>query len=173
MLPLDKCLKIVICEKRFQSVRENLILGTFSFIGWNHSYVIWNTRHRTESGPWFNIKISSYQYRKSHCGDKTILRPSYLHNGISHTGNTTSPYWIGALDLGDNFQVHFLDGRISYFNSNTIEVCSKKRRNAIDLISDSPLTHICRHSHWLLNRWLNARLQYPQCDGNGDSVVLH
>ena len=25
---------------------------------------------------WFNIKILSYQYRKSHCGDKTILRPT-------------------------------------------------------------------------------------------------
>ena len=35
------------------------------------------------SGPWFNMKISSYQYRKSHCGDKTIWRLSYLHNGIS------------------------------------------------------------------------------------------
>ena len=35
-------------------------------------------------GPWFNIKMTSYQYRKSHCGDKTILRPSYLHNGISY-----------------------------------------------------------------------------------------
>ena len=49
------------------------------------------------SGPWFNIKMSSYQYRKSHCGDKTILRPSYLHNGISYTGKMTSLYWIGAL----------------------------------------------------------------------------
>ena len=48
------------------------------------------------TGPWFNIKISSYQYRKPHCGDKTILRPSYLHNGISYTGKTTSLYWIGA-----------------------------------------------------------------------------
>ena len=30
-------------------------------------------------GPQFNKKMSSYQcnqYRKSHCGDKTILRPS-------------------------------------------------------------------------------------------------
>ena len=34
--------------------------------------------------------MSSYQYRKSHCGDKTIFRPSYLHNGISYTGKTTS-----------------------------------------------------------------------------------
>ena len=25
---------------------------------------------------------------KPHCGDKTILRPSYLHNGISYTGKT-------------------------------------------------------------------------------------
>ena len=57
-------------------------------------------------GPWFNIKISSYQYSKSHCGDKTILRPSYLHNGISYTGNTTSLYWIGALEQnGTNVQL--------------------------------------------------------------------
>ena len=27
------------------------------------------------SWPWFNIKMSSYQYRISRCGDKTILRP--------------------------------------------------------------------------------------------------
>ena len=46
------------------------------------------------SGSWFNIKMSSYQYRKSHCGDKTILRPSYLFNGISYTGKRTSFYSI-------------------------------------------------------------------------------
>ena len=39
-----------------------------------------------KSGSWFNIKMSSYQYRKSHCGDKTAVRSSYLHNGISYTG---------------------------------------------------------------------------------------
>ena len=43
-------------------------------------------------GPWFSIKMPSYQYRKSHCGDKTILRPSYLHNGISYTGKMASLY---------------------------------------------------------------------------------
>ena len=48
-------------------------------------------------GPWFDMKMSSYQYRKSHYGDKTILRPSYLHNGISYTGKMTSLYWIGTL----------------------------------------------------------------------------
>ena len=51
------------------------------------------------SGPWFNIKMLSYQYRKSHCGDKTVVRSSYLHNGISYTGKTTSLYWIGAQAL--------------------------------------------------------------------------
>ena len=50
-------------------------------------------------GPWFNIKMSSYQYRKSHCGDKTVVRSSYLHNGISYTGKMSSLYWIGAQGL--------------------------------------------------------------------------
>ena len=49
------------------------------------------------TGPWFNIKMSSYQYRKSHCGDKTVVRWSYLHNGNSYTGKMSSLYWIGAL----------------------------------------------------------------------------
>ena len=48
-------------------------------------------------GPWFNIKMSSYQYRNSHCGVKTILRPSYLHNEISYTGMMSSLHWIRAL----------------------------------------------------------------------------
>ena len=46
---------------------------------------------------WFNIKMSSYWYRKSHCGDKTVVRSSYLHNGISYAGKITSFYWIRAL----------------------------------------------------------------------------
>ena len=50
-------------------------------------------------GPRFNIKMSSYQYRKSHCEDKTVVRSSYLHNGISYTGKMTSLYWIRALPL--------------------------------------------------------------------------
>ena len=46
-----------------------------------------------------NIKMSPYQYRKSHCGNKTILRPSYLHSGISYTDTMTSLYWIRTLIL--------------------------------------------------------------------------
>ena len=44
----------------------------------------------------FNIKMISYQYRKSHCGDKTVVSSSYLHNGISYTGKMASLYWIRA-----------------------------------------------------------------------------
>ena len=41
--------------------------------------------------------MSSYQYRKSHCGDKTVVRSSYLHNGIFNTGKMTSLYWISPM----------------------------------------------------------------------------
>ena len=50
----------------------------------------------TTSRPIFHIKMSSYQCRKSHCGDKTIIQPSYLHNWISYTGKPASLYWIGT-----------------------------------------------------------------------------
>ena len=54
---------------------------------------------RDTSGPWFNIKMSPYQYRKSHCGDKTVVRSSYLHNGICYTGKMSSLYWISPLGI--------------------------------------------------------------------------
>ena len=52
---------------------------------------------KATTGPRFNIKMSSYQYRKFYCGDKMVVRSSYLHNGISYTGKMSSLYWIGAL----------------------------------------------------------------------------
>ena len=60
---------------------------------------------------WFHGTWTLNQYKdvmlpvwKTHCGDKGILRLSYLHNGISYTGKTTSLYWIWALDsiTGEN-----------------------------------------------------------------------
>ena len=54
---------------------------------------------------WFNMNMPSYQYRKSHCADKTILVSSYLHNGIYYTGKMTSLYWIRPqVDLSINIQ---------------------------------------------------------------------
>ena len=53
--------------------------------------------HLNSPEPWFNIKMSSYQYSESHCGDKTVVRSSYLHNGISYTGEMASLYWTNSL----------------------------------------------------------------------------
>ena len=60
-------------------------------------YIYTYTAPNRRPGGWFNMKMSSYPNRKSHCGDKTISQPSYLHNGFSNTGKTTSLYWIRAL----------------------------------------------------------------------------
>ena len=74
-----------------------LKITTVSSLWWNSH--TWKYGLYIQTGPrglvWYS-KISSYQYRKSHCGDKTILRPSYRHNGISYTGKI-SLYWIRAL----------------------------------------------------------------------------
>ena len=53
-------------------------------------------KSNSHSGPWFNIKMSSYQYRKSHCVDRKTVRSSYLYNVISYAGKISSLYWIGA-----------------------------------------------------------------------------
>ena len=72
----------------------------------------------------FNKKMSSYLYRKSHCGNKTVVRSSYYHNGDSHTIDSgsvgqsavlarsiarsialieiTSLYWIGPSCIKQN-----------------------------------------------------------------------
>ena len=74
--------------------------------GWNKSIDIKtseSTMGESCTGPQFNIEMSSYQYRKSHCGDKTVVRSSNLHNGISYTGKMTSLYWIRAQDSWDYF----------------------------------------------------------------------
>ena len=65
------------------------------------------------SGPRFNIKMSSYQYRKTHCGDKTVVKSSYIHNGISYAGKM-SLYWIRALvSAPENIHIFFLVAGIS------------------------------------------------------------
>ena len=43
---------------------------------------------------WFNIKMTFYQYRKSHCRDDTVTRSFDLHNKISYAGKMSSLYWI-------------------------------------------------------------------------------
>ena len=62
----------------------------------SHHYFMFSNINAA-SGPWFSIKMS-YQHGKCHCGDKTVVRPSYLHKGIS-CSKMTSLYWIKSLEF--------------------------------------------------------------------------
>ena len=106
------------------------------------------------SGPWFNTKMSSYQYRNSHCGDKTILRPSYLPNGISFTGwITTSLYWIRALAITYRQQT------VSHCHSGTRGTCFMIWGNCIVLFlmihikSLLTVSNLIRIPIWHLHVW--------------------
>ena len=101
-------LKVVFLTTFVEAIVGNFVKITFPFQCWVIvGECALSAKHLTSGrvchrglvrcpGPWFNIKMLSYQYRKSHCGDKTVVRSSYLHNGISYTGKMTSLYWIGA-----------------------------------------------------------------------------
>ena len=102
----------------------NLMASTWQNLlqiwGWTLGYSQWSDILGTTSstGPRFNIKMSSYQYRKSHCGDETVIRSSYLHNEIFYTGKISSQYWIRALVIYVN--LHWWDSckNILYFLHN-------------------------------------------------------
>ena len=79
-----------ICQQKAQpSSLAHTIYSQYRLLLW---------RSLQDPGGWINIKMPSYQFRKCHCGDKTILWTSYLHNGICYTGKMTSLYWIRALE---------------------------------------------------------------------------
>ena len=59
--------------------------------------------------------MSSYQYRKYHCGDKTVARSSYLHNGISYTGKMAALYWDGPQGLIYNHSLSYTRALLSNF----------------------------------------------------------
>ena len=68
-------------------------------------------------GSWFNITMASYHYMKSHCGDNTAIRLSYLQTGISYTGKTTSLHWIPHT-IVLNILHPAVDVRIKYSSEN-------------------------------------------------------
>ena len=98
-----------------------------------HFYLAKKTGERSSSsylGLWFKTKMSSCQYKKSHCGDKTIVRSSYFHNGSSYTCNTVSaktptvglPVFSGVLYVS---KLHFYlakknGGKILFFISRAL-----------------------------------------------------
>ena len=106
-LPTQATYGILVCEVPFQIFHlnieyrwvENTCLWCIHELQWPDLKIGCHDNspsNEWRSGPQFNTKISSNRYRKSHCGDKTVVRSSYLHNGISYTGKMTSLYWIRA-----------------------------------------------------------------------------
>ena len=54
------------------------------------------TREETQrsAGGCFMTKVVPYQHRKSYCGDMmVVVKPCYLHNGISYTGKMSSLHY--------------------------------------------------------------------------------
>ena len=96
--------------------------------------------------PWFNIKMSSYRYRKSHCGDKTVVRSSYLHNGISYTGKMTSFYWIRAQVLTSALCHVFSVSNGQCWLQSYIHVYSDLSVTWMALCN----MHIALYSHWYI-----------------------
>ena len=69
----------LLCENRFQLRCCNALhIITYEALSrlhkpWSYVFEKQNICQQSwNSGPWFNIKMTSYQYRESHCGDKTI-----------------------------------------------------------------------------------------------------
>ena len=86
----------------------------------NTAWRAWGWTAVKSAGAWFNIKIPSYQYKKYQCGDKTILRPSYLHNGISYTDKMASYRISGQMPKYFGFTVSKQSIRLGWFNTKTV-----------------------------------------------------
>ena len=118
-------------------------------------------------GPWFNIKMLSCQYRKSHCGDKMVTRSFYLHNGISYAGKISSLYWIGP--LGVISFVTPLNDSVKYFYSHFYQnthfdikkhIRKYSRKYYFYLVKWNINTHflsIVQHKHFLWEAYLKQK----------------
>ena len=82
---------------------------------------------RVRSGLRFNMNMTSYQYRNSHCGDKTILRPSYLHNGFPILVRWHLYIAFMPLLLAGS---HSYDNASCYFSLGKTTICNGMRRNS-------------------------------------------
>ena len=103
-------------------------------------------------GHWFNIKMLSYQYRKSHCGDKTAVRSSHLHNGISYTGQMSSLYSIGALVSPRHQQPWYSQGTMGMFSSSLTTSDILAVRNVIKGNCIAMFSRTTQHIIWVRSR---------------------
>ena len=88
------------CLPNVKQISNTVGIAVYSFTNGRGWYAPTSDRlpRHARPGLWFNTKIPSYQYRKSHCGEKMVVFLSYLYNGISYAGKTASLYWIRVQD---------------------------------------------------------------------------
>ena len=103
---LEGLVPALVRDMKTLSSRIRMSCTSWDPLRWDISTNSWGRKKHT--GPWFNIKMSSYQYRESHCEDKTVMRSSYLHNGNSSTGKMASLYWINPLITSGSLIDQFL-----------------------------------------------------------------
>ena len=99
--------------------------------------------------------MSSYQYRKSHCGDKTVVRSSYLLNVIPPTGKMTSLYWISPLSSWWALRTR----RVLIFVQSVLRVVNKIQ-NLLELLwnQECSVTDISRNRTkkiWIFDNGIN------------------
>ena len=106
-----------------------------------------------------------------HCGDKTILRLSFLHNGISHIGKTASSYWSKALGLTQcvclayHYSVVIIDAMASQITSlaivySTVYSGADRRKHQ----SSASLAFVRGIHRWPVNsphKWPVTRKMFP------------
>ena len=117
-------------------------------------WICYDIKECISTGGWFNINMSSSQYRKSHCRDKTILRPSYLHNGISYTGKLASLCWIRSLIV---VFVSFAGKRVEWNvkGLHTPGIIIDATERPLCAASLTASWKIMKQRHWLLHKHCN------------------
>ena len=83
-----------------QNSLHPLVIKTIKNSNTRHSHIMSQLARIWPDSTWALIQYKnmlSYQYRKSHCEDKMVIRSSYLHNGKFYTGKTASLQWISPL----------------------------------------------------------------------------
>ena len=110
--------------------------------------------------------MASYQYRKSHCGDKTVVRSSYLHNGISYTGKMPSEFILNQPP--DSNKVKSSGNTMKWSNC-----WNKKKKNIYQHYQNMAQGARNPNGSYGLQVWCNGRLIIRQWKNNHRQRTRH
>ena len=111
------------------------------------------------SGYWIKIDILSHQYRKSHCGDRTVIKSFYLYNGISILVR-----WYCNIESILDWWSSWLRLIFNYYHRAEVQGSYKKADICHFLQSYSSfysLIHYCLIHIHINNQWWNDKVVSP------------